>query len=209
MIELPIYNQEGKEIEKLKVDETVFGTEVNRPLLNQVIRMYEVALRRGTASTKMRGEVAGSTRKPWKQKHTGRARAGTIRSPLWRHGGITFGPKPRDYSFTVPQKVRKTALNQAILSKLKDNETVIIDVLNAEKPRTKQIVSTLKNIGINKSCLIGIKETNRFLHLSARNITGVTLLPIKDFNAYDVLKHQRLLLTRDGLSGLIEKAKTQ
>lgn len=209
MIELPIYNQEGKEIEKLKVDETVFGTEVNRPLLNQVIRMYEVALRRGTASTKMRGEVAGSTRKPWKQKHTGRARVGTIRSPLWRHGGITFGPKPRDYSFTVPQKVRKTALNLAILSKLKDNETVIIDILNAEKPKTKQIAAALKNIGINKSCLIGVKETSRFLHLSARNITGITLLPVKDFNAYEVLKHRQLLLTRDGLSGLMEKAKAQ
>ncbi|MFH1228202.1 MAG: 50S ribosomal protein L4 [Planctomycetota bacterium] len=209
MIEVPLYNQEGKEIERLKIDETVFGERVNRPLLNQVIRMYEVALRRGTASTKTRGEVEGSTRKPWKQKHTGRARSGTARSPIWRHGGITFGPKPRSYAFPVPQKMRQIALNQAILSKLKDNETLVIEKLQAEKPKTKQMAATLKNMGISKSCLIGIKDIDKNLHLSARNIAKVTLMPIKDFNAYEVIKHQRLLLTRDSLSGLIEKAKVK
>ncbi|MFA5795315.1 MAG: 50S ribosomal protein L4 [Candidatus Brocadiia bacterium] len=209
MIEVPLYNQEGKEIERLKIDETVFGERINRPLLNQVVRMYEVTMRRGTASTKTRGEVEGSTRKPWKQKHTGRARSGTARSPIWRHGGITFGPKPRNYSFPVPQKMRQIALNHAILSKLKDNETLVIDKLQAENPKTKPMALMLKNMGVSKSCLIGIKDINKNLHLSTRNIDKVTMMPIKDFNAYEVIKHQRLVLTRESLSGLIEKAKVK
>ena len=210
MLELVIYNNEGKEVEKISVEESLFGGEVNKKLLQEVITMYQSNQRKGTASTKDRGEVEGSTRKPWKQKGTGDARAGTIRSPLWRHGGVIFGPKPRSFYYNIPQRIRQKALDSALLSKFQDKETIIINMLQLEKPKTKDFFSILKNVGINpqksnakNKCLIGIKKSDRFLNLSYRNIPGIKLLPISDFNAYDVLKHQRLLLTKEALDYLI------
>lgn len=207
MIEVPVYNKDGKEIEKVSVSEDDFGGEVKKELLHQVVTMYEANKRRGTVSTKDRGEVEGSTKKPWKQKHTGRARAGTIRSPIWRHGGVIFGPRPRDFGYDIPQALKQQALKSALLSKFQDKEAAILDALTVEKPRTREIVAVLKNIGIDDSCLIGIKDHNRTIHLSARNISGVKLLAIQDFNAYDVLKYNRLLLTREALNYLTGKKK--
>lgn len=209
MIELPLYNKEGKEIDKVKVDEVSFGGAVHRRLLRDVIVMYEAAQHRGTASTKGRSEVKGSSRKPWRQKHTGRARVGTVRSPIWRHGGIVFGPKPRDFSFTLPKKMKRRALDSALLSKFQDKEAAVVEPFTLEKPRTREIVGIIKNIGIKESCLIGIKDHNRTIHLSCRNIPRVLLLAIKDFNAYDVLKYKRLLLSQDALESLIKQRKRQ
>lgn len=205
MIELSLYNREGKELDKIKVDEANLGGKVNKKVLRDAIIMYEACQREGNVSTKDRGEVEGSTRKPWAQKHTGRARVGTIRSPIWRHGGIIFGPKPRDFSYRMPKKMLHLALASAILSKFEDKEAVIIDSLTLEKSRTKEMAKLLKSLGITKSCLIGIKEHNRGLHMATRNIPKVSLMSIKEFNAYTVMKHHNLLLTREALDEIIKK----
>lgn len=214
MLELIIYNNEGKEVEKISIEESLFGGEVNKRLLQEVIIMYQSNQRKGSASTKDRSEVEGSTRKPWKQKHTGNARAGSIRSPLWRHGGVTFGPNPRSFYYRIPQGIRQKALDSALLSKFQDKETIVINMLQLEKPKTKDFLSILKNVGINtlksntkNKCLVGIKKSELSLNLSSRNIPGIKLLPIADFNAHDVIKHKRLLLTKEALDYLIAVRK--
>lgn len=205
MIELSFYNREGKELDKIKVDETSLGGKVNRKVLRDAVIMYEACQREGNVSTKGRSEVEGSTRKPWAQKHTGRARVGTVRSPIWRHGGIIFGPKPRDFYYRMPKKMLHLALASAILSKFEDKEAVIIDSLTLEKSRTKEMAKLLKSLGITKSCLIGIKDHNRGLHMATRNIPKVSLMPVKEFNAYTVMRHHNLLLTREALDEIIKK----
>ncbi|MCK5577948.1 MAG: 50S ribosomal protein L4 [Planctomycetes bacterium] len=205
MLELAVYNKEGKKVDKVKVDEALFGSKVRAKLLRDVIVMYEANQRSGTASTKRRSEVKGSSKKPWKQKGTGRARVGTVRSPIWRHGGIVFGPHPRDYSYSMPKKMKRSALNSALLSKFQDKETLVIDTLTAEKAKTKEVVSVLKNIGIKETCLIGVKGEHRNLHISTRNIRGTLLKRVCDLNAYDVLKYQRLLLTKEALQSLMDQ----
>ena len=205
MLELAVYNKEGKKVDKVKVDEALFGSKVRAKLLRDVIVMYEANQRSGTASTKRRSEVKGSSKKPWKQKGTGRARVGTARSPIWRHGGIVFGPHPRDYSYSMPKKMKRSALNSALLSKFQDKETLVIDTLTAEKAKTKEVVSVLKNIGIKETCLIGVKGEHRNLHISTRNIRGTLLKRVCDLNAYDVLKYQRLLLTKEALQSLMDQ----
>ncbi|MDI6732848.1 MAG: 50S ribosomal protein L4 [Planctomycetota bacterium] len=235
MIELTVYDSEGKEVEKVSVDEALFGGKVNKKLLQEIVVLYQSNQRQGTACAKDRGEVEGSTRKPWRQKGTGRARAGTIRSPIWRHGGVVFGPKPRSYYYNIPQQLRQKALDSALLSKFKDNETTIIDKLNTdslgslqadssrmssgqvEKPRTKWFFSIIKKLGIDpknprpkNKCLIGVSAlggSTRVLHLSARNIRGIKLMPVAGLNAYDIMRYQRLMLTKDALEHLISQRK--
>jgi len=216
MLELKVYDNEGKEIDKISVDEALFGGTVNKKLLQEVVVMYQSNQRRGTASAKDRGEVAGSTKKPWKQKGTGRARAGTIRSPLWRHGGVVFGPHPRSYYYQIPHQLKIKALDSALLSKFKGNETSIINSFNIEIPRTKEFSAIIKKLGIDpksekpkNKCLLGIKDPKRSLHLSSRNIPGIKLMPITDLNAYDVIKYQRLMLTKEALEHLISLRKPQ
>lgn len=208
MIELPLYNQQGQAIDKININESLFGSEINKKLLRDVIIMYEASQRRGTASTKRRSEVSGSSRKPWRQKGTGRARVGTVRSPIWRHGGIVFGPHPRDYSYRLPKRMLRKALDSALLSKFQDKETTVVESIKMEQPKTKEIMMLLKNIGIKRSCLIGIKNHNRTLHLSARNIPATLLLAVEDFNAYAVLKYKNLILTKEALEDLISRRKT-
>lgn len=210
MIELPLYNKTGELVDKISVDEKLFGGKVNLGTLREAIIMYEACQRQGTSSTKTRSEVSGSSRKPWAQKHTGRARSGTIRSPIWRHGGIVFGPKPRDYRYRLPKKMLRQALNSALLAKFQDKETYIIEGFNhQDKPRTKEIAALLEKIGLTRGCLIGIKEPNRILHLSVRNIPYAELLPVKDFNAYKIIKYKYLLLTKEALEYLITQRQVQ
>ncbi len=208
MIQLPLYDKTGVKTGSVEVDENMFGGKIRKALLHDVIVMYEAARRQGNASTKTRGEVAGSKRKPWKQKHTGRARAGTARSPIWRHGGISFGPKPRDFSFDMPKRMKRIALDCALLGKFKDQETLVIDSLAAApKPSTKAVVQVLARLGIERSCLIGIKDHSKELHLSTRNIPRVSLSRVGDFNAYEVLKHKHLVLTKEALDALVAARK--
>jgi len=210
MVDLVVYNQEGQKVDNVKVDASFFGGEIRLRLLRDVIIMYEANQRRGTASTKRRSEVKGSSRKPWKQKKTGRARVGTVRSPIWRHGGIIFGPHPRDFGYDMPKRMKQQALDSALLSKFQDQETVVLDSHpKMERPRTKDIAQLLRKLEIKGTCLIGIKDHNKTLHYSVRNLPGILLKQTKNFNAYEVLKYKKLLLTKDALDEMITQRQAK
>lgn len=202
MIKVPVFDNSGKALESVSVSEERFGSKVRRELLRDTIIMHEANHRRGTASTKTRGEVKGGGRKPWKQKHTGRARAGDIRSPIWRGGGVVFGPRPRDYSFSIHRKAKKVALQSALLSRLIDNEVVLIDKLELDSPSTKKMATLLKSLEIRESCLIVMQEFDETIWKSCRNMYNVKLRVAADLNAYDVIKYKKLLIVKDVLDNL-------
>ena len=202
MIKVPVFDSSGNPLENAALPEEIFGGKVRRELLRDVIIMHKANHRRGTASTKTRGEVKGSGKKPWMQKHTGRARAGSIRSPLWKGGGIVFGPRPRDYSYTIHRKAKKAALQSAILSKLQDNEVILIDKLEFDSPSTKKMANLLKSLGIRESCLIVIPELNETIWKSSRNIYNLKVRVASDLNAYEVVKYKRLLIVKDVLDNI-------
>ena len=202
-MEIPVYSKEGEKIDNLQLDDKKFGGPIRNKLLRDAVTMYEANKRQGTACTKTRGEVAGGGRKPWVQKHTGRARAGSIRSPLWKGGGVSFGPRPRDYSYAIPKKARKLALYTALSAKVRDNELVVIDNLNFDIPKTKQMVGILKALNIdNSGCLIVIPKANENVWKSARNIPSVKIMTSTELNAYEILRPKKVLLTKEALSSI-------
>ncbi len=202
MINVPVFDNDGNPLEDASLPEERFGSKVRMALLRDVVIMHEANHRRGTASTKTRGEVKGGGKKPWKQKHTGRARAGTSRSPIWRGGGVVFGPRPRDYSYSMHRKAKKVALQSALLSKLKDSEVVLIDKLEFDFPSTKKLANLLRSLGIMESCLIVIPELNDNVWKSSRNIYNLKVRVVSDLNAYDVIKYKKLLIVKDALDSL-------
>jgi large subunit ribosomal protein L4 len=207
MIEVPVYNEKGQQIETMQVEESAFGTIVRRKLLKQAIVMYEANKRQGTVATRSRGMVAGSTRKLYAQKHTGRARMGPIRTNVRRGGGVAFRKEPHDWSLSMPQKAKKSALDSALLSKLKDGGLMIIDKLGTGSPTTKYIATVLKALKLNeKTCLIGIGGYDKNIYLSVRNMADVAVMPVAEFNAYDVLKYRKVLVTKDGFGKLAKSA---
>jgi len=202
-MEIPVYGKEGEKLDNLQLDDKMFGGPIHKKLLRDAVIMYEANKRQGNASTKTKGEVAGGGRKPWAQKHTGRARAGSIRSPLWKGGGVSHGPKPRDYSFSIPKKARRLALYTALSAKARDNELVVIDDLNFAVPKTGQMVRILKALNINNSsCLIVIPKANETVWKSARNIPYVKVMTSTELNAYEVLRPKKVLLTKEALSSI-------
>ena len=205
MIKLPVYNKEGQVVEHVELDEALLGGRVRLRLLRDVILMYEANKRQGTACTKTRSEVAGSNKKPWKQKHTGLARAGHRRSPLWRGGAAVFGPKPRDYSYSLPKKMKRLATMSAFLSKFMDREVRLLTEFHLGAPKTAEVARLLRHLKLDGSCLIGIREHDAVLIQSARNIPRVALLQIADISAYDVLRSKYLVLTKDSFNALVER----
>ena len=202
-MEIPVYSKEGEKVDNLQLDDKKFGGPIHKKLLRDAIIMYEANKRQGTACTKTKGEVAGGGRKPWAQKHTGRARAGSIRSPLWKGGGVSHGPKPRDYSFAIPKKARRLALYTALSAKARDSELVVIDDLNFDVPKTRQMVSILKALNIdNSSCLIVIPKASETVWKSARNIPSVKIMTSTEINAYEVIRPKKVLLTKEALSSI-------
>jgi large subunit ribosomal protein L4 len=167
--------------------------------------MYQANKRVGTHETKTRSQVAGSTKKPWRQKGTGRARAGTRKSPLWRGGGTIFGPHVRDYSYDLPRRKRKQALLSALFAKFRDGEVLVVDGLQVEAPSTKFMAGVLKSLKITGRCLVGTAGIDRNLYLSARNIPGVSVAPVRDFNTLDVINAKKILLTREGLDEILSR----
>ena len=200
-------NGQGQSVGTVEVDPAEFGGKINRQLLHEVVLMYLANRRAGTHSTLRRGEVAGSTKKVFRQKGTGNARIGNKRTNKRRGGGTAKGPKPRDYEYHLPKKAVRAATRMAILSKLQDNETVIVEDLKFPEIQTKQMVGVLKNLQLDgATCLVGIAaneiDESKTIYKSARNIRGVAVAPTAAFNAYDVLKPKRLLLTRAALEEL-------
>jgi large subunit ribosomal protein L4 len=202
-MELPVYNESGELTGKVEFDESVLGTKVKRRLLHQAVVMYEARRRSGTVKTKTRAERAGAGSKPWRQKGTGRARAGSRRSPLWRKGGVIWGPKPRDHSYAMPAKARREALRSALLSKFRDRQVRVIDKLEFDAPRTKRIAGMLRGMGVGK-CLLAVKGHMPNVYRSIRNIPRTRISAVADLNAYEVLRGGEMLFTREALESLAE-----
>ena len=204
MLTLPVYNTLGEEVGTFEVDENVLGGKVRRRLMHDAIIMYQANLRTGTAHSKTRAEVIGSTKKLYRQKGTGNARAGSVKSPVRRGGGVAFGPRHRDFHYHMPLKSRRAALKSALLSKIIDNETILLDQIEIDQPKTKQIADILKNLKIERTCLFAIEERSDNIWKSARNIAGLSTKVVADVNAYDVLKPHRMLMTKAALEGLLQ-----
>ncbi len=202
MIELAVHNEQGEVTGTVAVDESSLGAKVLKRLLHQVTVGYMANLRQGSASAKTKAEVQGSGAKPWRQKGTGRARAGMRRSPLWRGGGVIFPPKPRSFRQGMSRKMRRQALRSAILSKLKDRQVTVIEPVAFDAPKTRRVVSLLKALNVTGSCLIATAGHEPLLWKSARNVPHLSVLPARELNAYEVLRHRRLVVTREVMENL-------
>jgi large subunit ribosomal protein L4 len=196
-------DQNNKKVKDVELS-GVFTSGVRTHLLHSAVVNQLANRRAGTASTKNKALVSGGGKKPWKQKGTGRARAGSSRSPLWRHGGTVFGPMPRDYSYALPKKAKRAALVDAIASKVAENKLILIDSLNLTEPKTKLMSALLENLGVQENALVLIKDENKNLTLAARNIPTVKVLRMENINVYDVLKYRYLLTTQDALNAMQE-----
>jgi large subunit ribosomal protein L4 len=208
MPELEIKDKSNKAVGKIALSDEVFGVAAKDGVVHNAVVNFLANQRQGTHASKTKGLVSGGGRKPWKQKHTGRARAGSSRSPLWRGGGIVFGPQPRDYSYSIPRKARKIALKAALSGKLADAEMTVIDSFAIDKPKTKTMTAILKGLELEgKSILIVVPEYDEAVFLSSRNIPNVTVRRVSDLNSYDVASHNRVLMTRGAAEMLSEAGK--
>jgi len=209
MITVPVHNRKGQEIENLQVDEAILGGRVRYALLKQAIVMYHANKRVGTAATKSRGMVKGSTRKIYRQKGTGNARMGTVRTNIRRGGGVAFAKVARDFGKDMPKKQKKLAKNSAILSKLQVGGIVVVDELKFEQPKTKDFVKVLGNLKIDRSCLVTISQPDENIYKSARNVPGIAVMKVADLNAGDICSNQKMLFTKEAFLELIEKDKKE
>jgi len=198
-----VFNKEGNKVADMELNEKVFATEVNEYALHQVVVALLANKRQGTQSTKTRSEVRGGGIKPWRQKGTGRARQGSIRAPQWIKGGIVFAPKPRDYRVSVPKSMRKVAMKSALTSKVQENQMIVLESLTFEAPKTKNMVEMLKAFEANKALII-TAESNDAVYKSARNIQGISVIPANNINVYDILKYEKLFITKDAVSKIEE-----
>jgi len=208
MLKVPCYHPDGRFAELLEIDETAFGSGIHRIALKSAVVAHLANQRQGNASSRERSEIAGARRKPWAQKHTGRARAGAPQSSIWVGGGKAHGPKPRDYRQYLPQKVRQLARASAVLSRLRDGAiAAITSFAPGDPPKTKAIAQVLRKIGRGPvTWLIGTAGPHAALYRAVRNLPGVQCLPVQDWNAYAVLRARRVLLTRTALDVLTGKA---
>ncbi|MFD1778878.1 MULTISPECIES: 50S ribosomal protein L4 [Fredinandcohnia] len=196
MPKVSLYNQSGSAVGEIELNDSVFGVEPNKQVLFDAVIMQRASLRQGTHKTKIRSEVAGGGRKPWRQKGTGRARQGSIRSPQWRGGGTVFGPTPRSYSYKLPKKVRRLAIKSALSTKVLEENILVLENLVLETPKTKEMVAVLKGLNVDRKALIVTADANEAVELSARNIPGVTVVVANGVNVLDVLNHDKLVITK-------------
>lgn len=204
MPKVALYNVQGSEVGEIELNDAIFGIEPNESVVHEAVVMQMASWRRGTHCTKSRGEVRGGGRKPWKQKGTGRARVGTIRSPLWRSGAIVFGPKPRSYSYSIPKKKRRLALKSVLSSKVLENEIIVVDSLDFDAPKTKEMVKVLDALKVDKKALVVTADVNENVEKSARNIKGITPMSATSMNVYDILVHNKLIITKDAIAKVEE-----
>jgi large subunit ribosomal protein L4 len=198
-----VLDAKNSKVGQLDLSETVFGAEIKPSLLHEVVVWQLAKRRKGCASTKTRVEVRGGGRKPWRQKGTGRARAGTIRSPLWRGGGVTFGPKPRDYSYTLPRKVKKAALRVALSDKLGEGKLTVLKGFDLEQIKTKAFVEVMDNLEA-RDALVITAVADEVLEKSSHNVAKVKVLRAAGINVYDILKYDRLVLLEEAVAGIEE-----
>jgi len=201
---LGLFNKEGQRVGDIELAESVFNVEVNPYALHQVVVALQNNKRQGTQSAKTRAEVRGGGIKPWRQKGTGRARQGSIRAPQWIKGGMVFAVKPRDYRTSIPKSMRRVAMLSALTSKVVDNEMIVLDNLELDAPKTKEIVKILAALKADKKTLIVTAESNENIYKSARNIEGIAIIPVNNINVYDLLKYNNLVITKDAVSKIEE-----
>jgi large subunit ribosomal protein L4 len=204
MPKVDLYDMSGKVVGDINLSDNVFGIDVNKEVVHQVVVNQLANKRQGTQSTKTKSEVRGGGIKPWKQKGTGRARQGSIRSAQWIKGGIVLGPKPRSYRYTLPKKVKRLALKSVLSSKVSENEIIVLDSLNFDSIKTKQMAEVLKNLKIDGTAVVLIADKNENVERSARNIPGIKTLLANTINVYDIVKHSKLIITKDAVSKVEE-----
>jgi large subunit ribosomal protein L4 len=204
MPSVDIFDLSNQKVGTLELSEEVFGAPVNEALLYEAVRHHLAVARRGTASTKTRHEVAGSGKKLWRQKGTGRARMGSIRSPLWRHGGTTHGPQPHSYAYRLPRKMQLGALRSALSAKLRDGELRVVNEFSISEPKSKGMRKTLDALEVKRTVLLVDNADNKNLQLSSRNLAGVKLVASRDVNVYDLLGHQQVLMSEAAARKLSE-----
>lgn len=202
-----VKNLDGQTVRELEIVDEVFAAPPNQSLLWEAVKVYLASHRRGTHSTKSRGEVSGGGKKPWRQKGTGRARAGSIRSSLWRHGSIAHGPKPRDYSYKIPKQMLRGALRSALAAKFQEQKLTVVDQFNLGESKTKAFAGALRKLGVEKSVLVVNHSANRNLELSSRNVAGCELVRHHEVHPYQVLSHDRLLISEAALTRLAEAVR--
>lgn len=199
-----LYNQEGKVVGSVPVPKALEGP-ASRNLLWQVTRMHLANQRQGNADTKRRGEVSGGGKKPWRQKHTGRARAGSIRSPLWRKGGVVFGPHPREYRYSLPEKIRVAALRDSLKERMSSGSVAVVETLDGIGGKTKTLAGLLKRMQAEGGALVVVEKPSSVLARASRNLPGVTVRPASDLNCYEVLASRRIVVTANAFKQLEER----
>ncbi|MGI6189239.1 MAG: 50S ribosomal protein L4 [Clostridiales bacterium] len=204
MPNVDLYNIEGTPVGEIYLDDGVFGIEINKAVLYQVVKMQLANKRQGTQSALTRAEVRGGGRKPWRQKGTGRARHGSIRSPIWIKGGVAFAPKPRDYSYTLPKKIRRLAMKSALSSKVANKEIIVLDSINLPEAKTKEMVKVLKNLNVGRKALIVLPGKDEVVQRAARNIPGVKLAYTNTLNVLDILNYGTFIVTQDAVRQIEE-----
>jgi len=207
MPNITVHNLEGKKVEDMNVPDTLFSGQVNQDVLHQTVVMYQACQRQGTAATKERGVVSGGGIKPWRQKGTGRARAGSIRSPLWKGGGTVFGPSPRDFSYSIPKKIRTAALQASVHSKYLSNDLFCVDKLTVSKPKTKEFIKILSALKLKGKILAVLDKQDKDVLLASRNVPFFSFLRTEDVTAYDILRNNKILITKTALNHLIKRIK--
>ncbi|MDF2523741.1 MAG: ribosomal protein L4/L1e [Clostridiales bacterium] len=204
MPKVDLYNISGQKVGDIELSDTVFGVEVSKDAMHIAVVNQLANKRQGTQSTKTKSEVRGGGIKPWKQKGTGRARQGSIRSAQWIKGGIVLGPKPRSYRYSLPKKLKRLALKSALTSKVNDNDIMVLDQLTFDAIKTKQMVNVLNNLKVDSSVLLVLPEKNEAVEKSARNIPGVKTAFVNTINVFDVLKYDKFIITKDAVSKVEE-----
>lgn len=204
MPKVDVYNISGQKVGDIELSDDIFAVKVNKVAMHSAVVNALANARQGTQSTKTRAEVSGGGRKPWRQKGTGRARHGSIRSPQWTGGGVALGPKPRSYSYILPKKVKRLALKSALTSKVIDNNIIVLDDLKLEAIKTREMVNILNNLKVDSTALIVLPEVDRNVVLSARNIEGVKTATANDINTYDILRHDKFIVTKEAVSRIEE-----
>ncbi len=203
MATVSVFNMDGKEVEKIDLNDAVFGVEVNEHLVHMAVVQQLANNRQGTQKAKTRSEVSGGGRKPWRQKGTGHARQGSTRSPQWTHGGVVFAPTPRDYSFKMNKKEKRAALKSALSSRVSENKLVVVDKLAFDEVKTKEFAKVLKNLNVEKA-LVVINDNDEKVIMSARNIPTVKTASTSTINVYDILKYNTVVVTKDAVKTIEE-----
>ena len=204
MPKVNVYNMQGEVVEEMELNDTIFGIEINEHAVYEVVKNQLANKRQGTQSTKTRAEVRGGGRKPWRQKGTGRARQGSIRSPQWKGGGVVFAPKPRDYSYSVPKKVKRLALKSALTAKVNDNEIIVVDEFKLDLPKTKEMKQILANLNSDRKALIVTDVKNIDVIRSAKNMPYVATTIVSTLSVYDILKYNSFIITNEAVKKVEE-----